>query len=637
MDARVVATEWALVLPLAAACLLPGAAIAVRAAARLRLDLPGAAALSFAGTVALYSAATTLAWALGWSLDVATAVFAALAAGVWWIARGDVAPAVRRLAREGGWSGLGLGVVAALVAGVQRPWFFTSSDIFYHVAAIRSLVRSGQVFVTDPIYGTATRVLDPTSGVWHSMLAAFVRLVRVEPSTAWLAAMAIGAFVLAVSAWSLMRRVSGSDRVADGMTLLLLAGTYLFDLRASAYPNQVSFALTLLFAALLARAIEEREVRHAVLAALVGYAVASMHVGSAELVVLVGLGVAAWTLVLSRVSRAGDDAVPARAAAYPLAALAAAFLPALPVLVPRLAALSGSSVIGEATLRAISGDVLELPLGLRMLVPGHYLGPTWVFVAGLAACVWALARSRGRGARSAVVAVAVATLPVLLLTNPLSGTLVLAYSAHMARRLAKLLPFAPYVGIAWAVGVALARSRRGRGAFVTGCVAVAGVALTCMMLFGTVPRSWPSSWPGTRGVLAAWPRDLRWWWGERTLDAVRAEFAASGGVPVLAGSPAACYQLTGLADAWALSVVEAHSPYPVEVASGRERRSADAAIDDAATAPGDRYRLARRWNVSYLVFDDDPRESAVRAAALADRAHYAMVSDGRLLVLRVRR
>lgn len=635
MDPRVVAAEWSLVLPLAAACLAPGAALALSASGRLRLNAAEVAGLAFALTVALFSAAATLVWLLHGSLAAAGALFLVLAAASWALAvRGGRLRAGLRALREG-WSGLAIAGACAVVAAVQRPWFFTSSDIFYHVAAVRSLVRSGAVFPTDPIYGTATLTLDPTSGVWHSMLAGFARATGADPATLWLAAIAVGAFVLSVCVWALLRRVSRHDRVADGMTLLLLAGVYLFELRASGYPNQVSFALALLFCALLARAVEEADLRYAWLAGVAGFATATMHLGSAELVALLGVAFAAWTLVLARVSRAGDDAVQARAAGYPLLALAVAFLPALPVVLPRFAALEGSSVIGESTMAAISGEVLDLPLGLRMMVPGHYLGPAWLFLLGLAACAWALVRSRGRGGRTAVAAVAVASLAAVLLVNPIAGTLVLGYSAHMARRLAKLLPFAPYVGVAWACGVALAGSPRGRRAFLALTALAAAFALACLMLFGTVPARWPQRWPGERGVVAAWPKDRRWYWGVDTLATLRAEFAAHGRTPVLAGSPAACYQLTGLLDAYALSVVEAHSPYHVEVESGRARREDDAAIADAATPDDQRHALAVKWGAAYLAFDDDPRYDAVRRRVLADTAHFAAVTDGRLLVVRV--
>jgi hypothetical protein len=638
MDPRVVAAEWAWALPFFLACTVPGVGVLawlLHSESRVRLNAAEALALAYCITVAGLSAVAIVAWFAGGSLALVSAAWALLLVG-------GVVLLVRygrglRGRLDGGWVGVVLAGIGSLVAMFERPWFFTSSDIFYHVAAVRSLVRTGQVLVTDPIYGTVTRVIDPTSGIWHTVQAAFAAPLGIEPSTLYLSALGTGAFVLVASIWALMRRVTGEDRVAVATTLMLLVASGRSDLRASAYPNEITFGLGLLFVALLGRAVEERDRRHVLLAGVVGFATVTMHLGGAEFVGVAGAAFALWVAVVAWISRRSGQPVPLRAAWYPVAALAIAFLPALPVVLPRLLALRGSSVIGAELAALIAKDIVWLPGGLRIMWPGHWLGDPWVFWLGLAACAWAVVRSRKGGGAAAIAAVTIGALPALLLVNPLVAPIVIEYSAHMARRLAKLLQYAPLVGIAWALGVALADSQSARRRAVGVMAVIATLWLAADVVLGYVPTSIPRIVPGTRSTIAAWSMDRRTYWGSATLRKVRDELAGPT-VPLVAGALAPVYQLTGLADVRALAVVEAHSPYHVEVQSGKERRGDALRLMSAATPETERRALLAKWGVEFVVIDDTVENQPARASMLADAAAFEpLVVTDRLTLLRVRR
>jgi hypothetical protein len=619
--------------------MLPGAGAVVWIVRRCELNAAEAAGLAFSLSVAALSVVSTVVWLAGGGLEAVTASWTLLAAagaaasvvGI----RRRVPGEARRPRFDGGWSGLVLAAGAGVVAMVQRPWFFTSSDIFYHVAAVRSLVRSGAVFVTDPIYGSSGSLIDPTSGVWHTIQAAFARPLHIEPTTLFLSVMGVGTFVLVACVWALMRRVSGNDRVADAMTLVLLVFSYGMDLRSGGYPNEVSFGTALLFASLLALCMERRNGTYAYLAGAVGFATVTMHLGSAEFVGVTAVVFTAWTLVASFASRHSPDPVPVRAAVWPLAGLAIAFVPALPVLLPRFRALQGSLVIGQEMARLIAREVITLPGGSRIMVPGHWLGPAPLFWLGVATCAWALWRTITGKDRRALGALSVASLPAVVLSDPLVTPAIIAYSAHMARRLAKLFQFAPYVGVAWAAGTLLEDRPAGRRALLAAASAIAAVTLVCAMLFGYVPRSWPTRWTSDVGVLSAWSRDRRAYWGADTLARVRTALSGSG-VPLVAGPPEPVYQLTGMADVWALSVVEAHSPYHVEATSGPVRRADAALLVDPSTPEDQRAAIAAKWGVDFVVFDDTATYLPTKTAMLADPARFAaVVVTDRITLLRV--
>jgi hypothetical protein len=640
LDPRIVAVEYAWALPFFLACMLPGAGLLARfldGEGRARLNAVEFAASAFCVSVASLSLVAIVAWLTGVGLVVLSVVWLVLAVSGGVLLARHVRGLRERL--EGGGWGLMLSGVAAVVAMVERPWFFTSSDIFYHVAAVRSLVRSGQVLVTDPIYGTTTRTLDATSGVWHTMQAAFAAPLHIEPSTLYVSALGVGAFVLIAAIWALMRRVTGEARIATAATLLLLVASGRADLRASAYPNEITFGLGLLFIALLARAVEQRDKRLALLAGVVGFASVTMHLGGAEFIGVAGIAFLMWTVVVAWISRRSDTPVRMRTVAYPAVALAVAFVPALPVVVPRLVALRGSSALGDALVALIARDIAVLPGGLQVMVPGHWLGDPWVFWLALAACAWALWRAR-RGGDSAVAslaAVAIGALPALLLSNPLVAPLLIQYSAHMARRLAKLLQYAPLFGIAWAFGVAVARDKGAQRRAVAVMSVIATYVLACNFLLGYIPVNVPQAVPAPRSIVAAWSMDRRWYWGASTLQAVR-DALAGPTTPVVAGSMSAVYQLTGLADIRALAVVEAHSPYHVEVVSGAERRADAFRIVAADGSSGERRALLSKWSVDFVVLDDTVESQAARASMLADTSSFEpVVVTDRLTLLRVRR
>ncbi len=633
MSVGIVAAEWLTMPLLLALSALPGLGLAALLSRRVSMDRAEFAGMSFALSVGVVAALAMVFWYAG--IGIAALAWASAAAcigGAVLLVREWRAGLRARVAAAPGALPIALG--AGLVAMLQRPWFHASSDIFYHVAAVRSLLTSGRVLVTDPIYGTPTLKIDPTSGIWHTMQACVARLSGIAPTTIYLGAMGVGAAVLVLGAWSLLRRVTASPvAVAAGLALMFV-GLYKMDLRASAYPNVVSFGLVMLAISLFLRLLEDCSWWTVALAATATFATVSMHVGSAELVGLAGAAVAAWAIVAWLVTRRrqGENAVyDGRAWLRVLVALAAGFAAGAPVLLPRLLALSGSSVIGESTFGVISDQVVHLPLGMSMMLPGNFLGPASVLCTGSVLAAWAGWRAwRGRDA-AALGAFAVASMAVLLLVFPPVASIIIGYSSHMARRLAKLLQFAPFVSMTWAIGLALTRwpSARRAVAGIAGClVAVSFLSTTVVGVHGS---AWLPRYFGESSVLSAWRLDRRAWWGSDALDAVRRE--AGDRHPVVAGDPVTSYQLCGMLPVYAMDVLESHSPYPVEVVSGKQRRADAAELMAVGTSEARRREILTKWGASYVVVD--PTVASVRSlpGLRAEPGLFQVVVDTPHLVL----
>jgi hypothetical protein len=637
MSAGLVAAEWLSMPLLLALSALPGAGLAALLSRRVAMDRAEFAGWTFALSVSVVSALATVWWYAGIGLTVlAWACVAGCVAGAVLLVREWRAGLFSRLAPSPG--ALPIALAAGLVAMLQRPWFHASSDIFYHVAAVRSLLTTGRVLVTDPIYGTVSRAIDPTSGIWHTMQGCVATLSGIEPTTLYLGAMGIGAAVLALGAWSLLRRVTSSPVAIAGGIALMFVGLYRMDLRVAAYPNIVSYGLAMMAIALYLRLLEDRSRWTVALAALATFATVSMHVGSAELVGLAGAAASAWAIVawLATRRREGDEArYDGRAWLRIAVALAAGFGAAAPVLIPRLAALSGSSVIGESTFGVISDQVVHLPLGMSMMLPGGFLGPGSVLWTGSALAAWAAWRAWRRRDVAALGAFAVSSMAVLLLVFPPVATVVIGYSAHMARRLAKLLQFAPYVSMAWALGLAVTRwpSLRRTVAWTAGCLVALSLVSTTFV--GTHGDAWLPHYLGENSVLSAWKLDRRAWWGSAAMDAVRREVGASH--PVVAGDPVTSYQLCGMLPVYTMDVLESHSPYFVEVASGKPRRADATALMATGTSEAGRRAILAKWGVSYVVADPtEPADRALPELESETTLFQVVVDTPHLVLLKVR-
>ena len=598
---QIVAREWLMTPLVIALAVLPGLGFAAVAARRVRLSWPETVVASFAFSVAATSAVATLAYYVGLSLNVVLGVYVALipislALFVAEYRGGHLEkPSLER-------AGLIVGGVAALLAMIERPWFRSGADSFYHMAATRSLLATGRPLVTDPFYGTATNVLDPTSGVLHTMQAIFSRTLSTDISTLYMGVTALGAGMIMLAFWVLSRRVGGSARAATIASVAMAAVAYHFDFRVMAYPKHVSEALLFLGIALLVRLIEEPRAALVAVAVVVGLATTTMHLAAAEMLFLSGgfLLLALGVLAVAERIRRRDDVRWGRAFAAVGVALVLVALVSVPVLLPRVGALSGSSVMGGESLGDLASQTFAIG-GIDLVKPGGmYTGGPLLFVALLALIVLAAPSAFRDREPQALAAFALMAMIPLTLNDPLITPVALHFSSYMVARLAALMRFMPFVGIAWALGKRLPGREK-----LLPFAAAAAIALAVIGaapdLYATATGTYLPGFPrglDVYGLGATLTRDLRQEWGVDTLARMRAAFGNA--YPVVAADPLTSYYLAGLEPVALVATQAAHSPAFIESREGPRRRADMDAFLSPATTPAERLAIVRRYHIRYV-------------------------------------
>lgn len=597
----VVLWEWLMTPLVAALAILPGLGFAAVVARRVRLSWPETIAASFAFSVAMTSAVATVCYLLGWPLNVVLGAYllfipVSLAFFVKEYRDGHLAhPALEP-------AGLLVGAGAALLAMIERPWFRSGADTFYHLAATRSLLATGRPLVTDPFHGTNIHVLDPTSGVWHTIQAIMSRALQTDIATLYMGVTALGAGMIMLSFWVLARRVAGSSKGATIASIALLAVAYHFDLRVMGYPKHISEALLFFGIALLVRLLDEPTWPVVALAAVVGVATTTMHLAAAEFLFLAGgflvLGMAfGWAM--ERVVR--RDRYWGRQLLSVVAALGVTALASVPILLPKVGALSGSSVMGADSFLTLSQEVMHVGNIDLVRFGGMYTGGPLVFFPLLVLVALALVPAyRDRDPHALAAASLMAMIPVVL-NDPLVTPFALHASSYMVARMAALMRFMPFVGVAWALGAVWPKRER-----LMPAIAIAAIALAVVGampdLYATVTGTHLSGFSrglDVYGLGATYADDIRATWGVDTIEKMRAVFGTS--YPVVAAEPHTAYYFAGIEPAAIVGTQVSHSPAAIEAIDGPDRREDMAVFFRAETSQADRLAIIRRYRVRYVV------------------------------------
>lgn len=629
-----------------AALVVPGFGIAVAAGRRLGwgLDavLPASAAVSF-GVITLLAVACHLA---GVPLAALAVLFLGACAALWYAAirmtAADSAPG------EGFGAAIGLpdvvaatgrgavssALAAAVLAAVQGPYMGLTGDTFYHLAAVRSLLRTGAVLVTDPMYGTTTAALDPTSGTWHTWLAG-LGLVA-DPSWVWGGFNVACAAMLVLALWALLRRISASATAATVVTWAWVVVAQYADFRPAGLPKTGSLALVFIGVLALIECAERRSPAAIGLASAAGIAVSGAHLGSTQLYVSIALAFLAWLGVAAVVGRVREGVWDTRPLAGPLVALGLTAVGAAVVVLPRLSSLGKASGL-DTPAKQSAGQLVQWGGGVVSGMPGSLVGGgPWIAVLGSVLALYMAWRVlSGTRDASLLAGVAIATLPVLIVYEPIAATVLIRVSPYVFDRIAALLGIAFFVAAAWAFG-----DRRGgppgtrTRALAAACL-LAGVVWVAPQAAGTY---YPV--PGVTRTGARYPVyvsrlvDLRYEWGD----------ALAGARPRLtpgvtfAGAPDTMYMLAGLEDVTIMDAPLSHSTYTVEKESGARRRADAEVLLAPGTSEAARRRILERWGVAFVALRPDRTAERAAFASMADQPGlFEIVSSGeKLAVLAVR-
>lgn len=635
---RFIAADAVWTVVAAVLAVVPGLGLSHGLSRRLGWGWPSVLTLAVATSSALAGVAGLACYLLGASLLAASVAFLVLAAATW---AAGLALGRGRPSPELGRDGLIAGAVAAGIAVVQGPYMGVTGDSFYHLSAIRSLLVRDQPMVTDPFYGTAVRTLDPTSGIWHTMLGIWSRLTGLDPVGPWIGLNAVGAAALVMALWALLRWVGGSERWASWG----IAGYMLFslfsDFRVAGLPRNGS--LFIVFVGLLAflTLLETRRWSAAAVAFIGGFAAFTVHIGSAVLLLASIASIGAFLLIDAVVAgvrdRAWDfrrlGAIAGTGAIVGLSA-ASALLPKLLTMLQPARGAGGESVFALASVTLGEGRI-HWPGGLVSFDPGFFpeTGGVVLTVLVVAMLVPMAVAAFGRERDTkALGGIALASLPALLLFDPIGASLLERVSPYLTERLVPLMPFATWVAVAWC----LARAGAGRARTAARWLAYAALAAS---LVAGAPYVL-NTWTGKGGVARVGNRypvyvtrliDMRYSWGLDTLAKFRD--AVGSRYPRIAGDLESTYYMTALEPVCALASLRSHSPFVVEHTDGEQRRADNAAIISPDTSDQRRADLLARWKVDYVVLRLDRRDPLASAQALRRSSAVRVLLESRNLIV----
>jgi hypothetical protein len=527
--------------------------------------------------------------------------------------------------------------VAVLFALLERPWFKPSADTFYHLAAARSLIVRDALVVTDPFHGTAVAVADPSSGVLHTMMAFFARVTSMDMAALFSGWTALGALLLALGFYAMVRRLAPVTWAAAVATGAYLVANQFMDFRALGYPNRLSIAFVFLGILLLAEVFDKPSWTAGAAIVATGVATSAMHVGNAEFLFIAGAAVAFWALVDAFVERwrAGRWALDGFLAVAGTLAVTAAL--SLPFILPKLGVVSGSSMVDtEAAVSRV--DLLQI--GAFVITrPGRFFdGGTLPFVMTTAFAVFMAGWLLVKRDRVALTAFAICSLPLLLLVNPPLTTLAVKLSFYNLARISALLGFTFFVAIAWALARPLGRGGGSQSAFLAAVSLVAALVISIPYLQTT----WTEQVGAVRKGMnvSVWRNrvaDVRALWGYGALASIREHLGGSH--PMVAAELETGYYFAGLADIRLVAAPRAHSPLAIEVVNGQKRREDILRFLYATASVSERRAIIETWGIEYvLLAKGTARERDAAASMAAQPELFERVDDTpSLLLLRVRR
>jgi hypothetical protein len=607
-----------------ALALIPGLGLSVGLARRLKFSIAKTLPFSFAVSAAF--AGLLSLFGVGLRLDAAIWLFFG-AIALSWVAGYFIGRGQERL--RVGEPALWLAAVVTVVTMIERPWYGRSVDTFYHLAAIRSLLTTGQAIPTDPIYGVANSAPDPTSGALHTLVAMWSSLSHVDPEILWVGVTALGAALTVLAFWALARRVSGSDRAATWAAI----GYYLFvmyaDGRAFGYPNRLSYALVFASMTALVELAERGSLPAAAFSAIALFAAGAVHLGSALLAIVFAL-----LLVGAKICYAVfQHFVHKKAELRPLLWVGGTVGVSLALMLPLIALRAAPVAAANLQVSAIYPVRFTPIVGpVGIVLPPPEAGGWILFSVSAALVALMMGYAFIRRDRVTLAAATVAGIPLFVIFNPLVASLAVAFSPYTIARLDALLAFTPWIAVAWGLSK-LRRDVPPQVRLLTWSVIILAVLIGQAYL-----RSVGTPWP------VATRRGETTWVGQSFFNNLRRDLTAPGieatraiigtSNPVIAGDPFTVYALIGSVPARAVAVPRSHSQFSVESVDGEQRRQDMTALLDPTAAASDRRVILQHWDAHYVALDlTDPPQARAFVSIVAQPQEFELLVQDREFVL----
>lgn len=503
---------------------------------------------------------------------------------------------------------------AAVLAGSGETGVGT--DAPDHISFIRRSLDSGEILPRDSFYrdGDGTS-FDPRKGLWHPASALCCRLGDVDPVYFWRMAPAFLSFFALMVFWLFageLVRTLPVMALSVAFLLLFMRGDGVQWLTKIAYSRNIAQVLAWGAASNLLFYVRRGNGRGLALAAAVCFAGAAVHPVHTMLLVTMLAGILIYILVGGRGTGRGARFSIA------LAALAAA------VAVP--AAIRTTGFPGEVNIihSHIQGMLL-LPGGLRMIDPAelvYSLGILFLCAVPTIPLFFLLVPGRDRRLLTGLLF----TVPVLLVLNPLTATILDSIAGYMHFRLLYAAPLACYTALLL-VGLlrTAATGKAGaldRGPATSGSAALRTACVVIVLLFARY-----SLVPAAADLMEGLSGTVR---AEASPGDEESELTAMlAGIPphsVIASDPKTSYLVSALTDHFVLAVPDQHCS-PSDTSALSRLRTVRDLMSPAVRADGS-ILSAAAMGAEYVLVDTEPRPGFFGVATALDPAATTAKFDG---------
>ncbi len=617
---------------LVALMILPAAPAAWALSRAIRGGWEAVLAISLALSVAAAAVAGLLGWVFDLTLGTGIAIHVVLllVCDVGFVMRSR---GLRKLPLRRDLPVFTIWLVTGVLALWERAWMAPNMDVFYHIAAARSLLYFDRVMVTDPFYGVGSNLPDPTSGAANSLLGMSSAVSGIDPAALWAGFNVLAALMVPAVFWMLFRQLRAPRTGAIAATLALTFLATSADFRFAGYPNQFGVSLTIVALAGLAAAVRGRKAGWPI--ALIGtVAAASTHTGVALTLIAVSGVVAVGMALYARFAEA-DREVRLHLVRRVWVVCGSMMLVGLVSVAPRLWFVSGAGAEGgfapaQSSGLATAGLYRLFGIGLLYDPEVAFGGGVIVIVMGTAVAaltLWASVKERNDLAALAAI---VALVPVAVGFNPVLTPILAAISPYITWRMLTLMRYAPYLALplAWDQQRALTRVA------LIGAIVVTLPSLH-MQFSGEPPVSIR---PGVINVSIwdGWTFDFRSGANAKMIGAVAGVFGDEW--PTVATDPMTGYGIGGLVPCHPVAITSVHAPLFLEVTrEGDARRKDMAALLGDNTGSAMRERIVRRYDVDYVLLWPGRVNDEARRKIVEDTDTFEVVYDYRkATLLRVR-
>ncbi len=481
---------------------------------------------------------------------------------------------------------------------LQQPWWFGTPDSYYHLSASRSLLILNQPVVTDPFFRIGSNVPDSTAGMWNTVQSVLSYLTTVDIAVLYPALTALAAAAVVMAFW-LMAEEAADSRVATIMTTVYVIGAWFTDFRAFGYPNHIDIAFAFAAIALLLQVMGEPRRPFVLAAGFASFTALAVHLGSGELTLLVAGAAVVAGIVLALIGRSAEERRAAwRATGATALAGALAVVLVLPTLYPRVAALEGTTVLGEDSFVWAGTQILEGWWG-RIVTPGgfDFGGPVLFFATLAISALMLVAVLRDRDRRTGALLGISLVAPLMTVIPPLS-TVLLDFSSYMVARLMELLRFVPYLMAAWALGLRAWTVRR-KATFAGRVLLIAALLLAIPYVVSTyIPNVGPERRGHLYSVYESQIRDMRKQFGFGGIAAIADQIDDS--YPIVGGDPEDVYHLSGLADIAVVAALPTHTPVFISYPDRERRLAAMKYFVNPLAEPTHRRAMIEEFGIEYV-------------------------------------